>query len=173
MKRLFTLIAVVIAITGCGDNQPPAAAAEAQIAPSPDHNYVMQDGMQYGYPAAISEDQRKAGQVAQQIVMIYYAGERDGKLQAHILNGGTVTALECERPCNYLKTMTYIDSDYLRDKIHVERMVMAATSLGAQIMQDAMHGKLKQYGRKQNGKPVGQWVDEQRGMISFPMPAKS
>lgn len=151
------------------DQQAEQAASTLPAIPLKDHNYVMQDGLQYGYPAAISADARQSGQVAETLVMVYYAGERDGKMQAHIMDGMTVTAIECARPCDYIKIMTYIDNEYLRDQIKVERIAAAPGSVGYLIMEDAMNGKLRQYGRGVAGKQYSMWVDEQKGMQRFPL----
>lgn len=144
------------------------ASKQQNAAPAvilPDHNYVMRDGMKYGYPAAISRDQQNSGQVSSALVMAMFAGERNGKLQAHLTDGNTVSALECERPCTYLKIMTYIDADYLRDQIRVEHAVSDPSSVGALIMRDAMNGKLDRYGVGRGKKRYGQWVDERKGMM--------
>lgn len=141
---------------------PPYEAKK--VREMPDHNYAMQDGMQYGYQSLISEEDRKAGQVAAKLVMAYYAGEREGKYQAHIMDGTMVSAIECAKPCEFLKVMTYADADYLRDTIKVDRMAAAPGSIGMLIMQDAMNGKLKQYGREINGKRYSMWMNEHDGM---------
>lgn len=162
-------------IKGEYDKSAPASATPSTaevIVPQPvkDHNYVMQDGMKYGYPAAISETDRKAGQAAERIVMVLYAGEREGRYQAHIMDGLTVSALECGNPCQYMKIMTYVDNSYVSDQVKVEHMAAASGSLGYFIMQDAVRGKLKQYGRKIDGKSYQMWVDENRGMRRYPLP---
>lgn len=144
-------------------------------APTPvinDHNYVMQDGMKYGYPSAISENDRNAGQVSEKLVMALYAGEKSGKHQAHLMDGSVVSVLECEPPCRYLKIMTFVDDDYLRDEIKVEHIVAAPNSLGYSIMQDAMRGRLKQYAVGTKEKRYTVWMDERKGMQRTIMPKK-
>ena len=174
MKACITAAVICAALIGCGQQQAAAPQAPVVSAPPPapvkDHNYVMQDGMKYGYPAAISEVAGKSGQVAEQLVMALYAGEKDGKHQAHIMDGVTVTALECTKPCDYLKVMTYVDADYLRNKVKVEHIAAAKQSLGYLIMEDAIRGKLKQYGMGIEGKRYNMWVDERKGMQRTLMP---
>jgi hypothetical protein len=148
MKRLMSVIAVI-------------AAASVQAG---GHNYVMQDGMKYGYPAALSQADKQAGRASEQLVMALYAGEKNGRYQAHIRDGLTVTALECEAPCKYLKVMSYIDNPALSRNIKVEHVAASPNSVGYSIMQDAMSGKLKQYGVGSEGKRYTVWVDEQKGM---------
>lgn len=163
-------------LVGVYDKPPqpmPAPAPVAEIKPQPparDHNYVMQDGMKYGYPAAISEQARQAGQVAEQLVMALYAGKRDGKHQIHILDGTVVTALECAEPCQYLKVMAYMDNPYMAPQVKVETLAFNPSAVGSLMMEDALRGKLKQYGRKIDGKVYHLWVDEQKGMRTFPVP---
>lgn len=144
-----------------GDSAPPVSI--------PDHYYEMQDGMKYGYKSALSDNDRKAGQVAEKLVMALYAGQRNGKHQAHIRDGLTVTAIECAAPCEYLKVMTYVDNPYLDDQVKVETIVANPQTLGYLIMQDAIRGKLKPYGMQIDGKAYTMWVDEQKGMRRFPM----
>lgn len=173
-----TLIAVLITagLFGCGQQDAPKSvtAPDVQQSPAPvvipDHYYVMQDGMKYGYPAAISEDAQKAGQRAEQLVMALYAGEKNGKHQVHLIDGVTVTAMECESPCRYIKAMSYIDNPYLKGQIKVEHIATAPDSLGYQIMQDAIRGKLKQYGVGNDKKRYNVWVDERKGMQRTPIP---
>lgn len=161
MKKLIFAVLVGVALVGCGqESKTPTEQVK-------DHNYVMQDDMQYGYPAAVSETDKKAGQIAEKLVMVYYAGERDGKFQVHILDGTTISAMECTRPCEYLKIMSYFDNPYLDPQVNVERIAAQPGSLGYYIMQDATNGKLHQYARTKNGKRYDQWMDERKGMLQL------
>lgn len=164
MKALIALMAAVL-LVGCGQQDAPKSAAP-EIAPVvlPEHNFVMRDGMKYGYPAAISEEARKAGQVAETLVMVLYAGEKDGKQQVHIIDGVSVSAFECESPCQHIKVMSYIDNPYLKNQIKVEYIATRPDSLGYLMMQDALRGKLDQYGVGDENKRYTVWVDEKKGM---------
>lgn len=170
MKNTIASLLALVLLAACGPQQDAPKPVEAP--PKKDHNYVMQDGMKYGYPAAISEDARKAGQVAEQLIMVLYAGEREGKHQAHIMDGVTVSAMECASPCDYVKIMTYIDNAYLRNQVKVEHMAVAPNSVARFVMDDAISGKLKQYGVGIEGKSYNVWVDEKKGMVKTPMPKR-
>lgn len=177
MKKLILLF-VVTALVGCGQQEPPKenkpAASTQDSKPAqpvmPEYNYVMQDGMKYGYPVAISENQRKEGQMSEQLLMALFAGEKDGKFQVHVIDGVVVRAMECEAPCQYLKVMSYIDDPILRKQIKVEHIAASPGSVGYLMMQDAIRGKLKQYGVGTDKKRYTVWVDEHKGMIRTPMP---
>ena len=166
MYRWFVALVLVMGLVGCGDD---GKGVKPSTPTMPAHNYIVKDGMKYGYPAAISENDKKAGQVAEKMVMAMYAGERGGKHQVHILDGTTVTAIECSSPCSYIKTMTYIDNPYLKNTINTEHINASPKSLGFMIMQDAMSGALRQYAREINNKRYSMWVDEQKGMQRFLM----
>lgn len=168
MIKAAILVAGVVLFLGCSE-KPAQLVVSPTPKPQPAHNYAMKDGMQYGYTRALSDVERQAGQVGNQLVMAYYAGERGGKYQAHIMDGVTVQAIECEKPCEYAKIMTYIDNPLLKDQIKVERMKAAPGTIAWLIMDDAMNGRLRVYGRDVNGKPHSAWVDGSRGMQYTPV----
>lgn len=143
-------------VSASATSSPAVVAHQAE----PDHWYSMNDGMQYGYEMGISDDARRAGQVAPSLIMAYYAGHKDNRYQAHMIDGLSVSSVECESPCKYLKVMTFYDNDL----INVEHVVAAYGSIGYMIMQDAMHGKLRQYGRGIDGKRYTVWADEENGI---------
>ncbi|MCQ9375179.1 hypothetical protein NMQ14_13045 [Methyloversatilis sp. XJ19-13] len=174
MRVAFAAV-LALTLTACGADRPQTSAAPAPTAAvsvkPPTPNYVMKDGMKYGYPAAISEDARRAGQVAEQLIMAMYAGERDGRLQAHIIDGISVTALECERPCEYLKVMSYVDIDGIPPQVKVEHIAAAPGSIGRLIMDDAVNGFLRQYGTgDEKGPRYSVWVDEIKGIVRTKLP---
>lgn len=142
-------------------------AEPSSLPPIKDHNYVMNDGNQYGYSTAISDEDKKNGQVAEKLVMVYYAGERDGKFQVHVLDGTSISAMECARPCEYLKIMSYLDNPYLDPQVNIQRIASVPGSIGYLIMQDALNGKLHQYGRGKNNKIYNPWMDENKGMLQI------
>jgi hypothetical protein len=176
---LVSILAATLVACGAdrsGDGAQPVApsSASASLPIAPAHNYVMKDGMKYGYPAAISEDARRAGQVAENLIMAMFAGEKNGRFQAHIIDGLTISALECERPCEYLKVMTYVDIDGIPPQVRVEHIAAAPGSIGRMIMEDAINGELRQYAREfENGSTYSMWVDEQKGMVRTKLAPKA
>lgn len=149
------------------------AAGKSKVTITPPHHYVMQDGMQYGYPSAISAEAKQAGQAAEKLIMVHYAGTRDGKHQAHIMNGTTVEVIECGDPCDYAKSMLFIDNPVLKDQIRVERFKAQPGSIAWAVMADAINGELRTYGVELNGKTHNAWVDEKRGMQYTPVKSVS
>lgn len=59
--------------------------------------------------------------------------------------------------------MRFVDSDYLRDKVHVERIAFQAGTVAAAVLEDAFGGKLHQYGISRGHKAYQVWVDERAG----------
>lgn len=143
----------------------PAGAPGVAGATRP-HNYEFRDGMDYGYKRALSADQVAAGQATASLVMFRYAGERDGKHQVHSSDGNVFTALECERPCRVIKVLSFVDADYLRDNVRVERLEYQPGTIAASVMDDAFAGRLNQYGMSRGNKAFQVWVDE-RGRREF------
>lgn len=154
--------------------QPRRPLGPPPAPPKPPHNYVMQDGLRYGYPQALSAQQLQAGQAGESIVMVLYAGERDGKHQVHILQGRSIVAAECAWPCKALKVMTIVDIDdpYLRREVHVQYLAPQPNMIGYQAISDAANGHLRNYGWERSGKAYQRWVDEAKGVRLFPLPTK-
>lgn len=141
---------------------PPLSTA-VQAPPKPAHNYEVRDGMDYGYSAAISQDAQKSGQVAPKIIMFKYAGQRDGKHQVHSSDGVNFTAVECFSPCEVMKIMNFINKDYLRDTVHVERIKNQPGTIANLVMEDALNGRLNNYGMGRGKQTFQVWVDERAG----------
>ncbi|WP_426714979.1 hypothetical protein [Chromobacterium violaceum] len=55
---------------------PPASDEPAQLQQSEKvgHDYSMKDGFEYGYEQAVSENDQKKGQAANELLMFKYAG---------------------------------------------------------------------------------------------------
>jgi hypothetical protein len=110
-------------------NEPPAS-----IKPSvPLHNYDAQDGNYYSYFAAISENDRKAGKSANDVVTYAYLGIRDGK---HILatlrpNGTILHEARCATPC---KVITFSDG---------QQVAYNTASVIGGAFEDAIAGRLQ------------------------------
>ena len=83
---------------------PTASPAPAVAANSP-HRYDLKDGDKYAYIAAVSEEQRKAGQAAGNVVMFRYLGFRDGSHTVAQLDrrDGIIAKSMCSQPCVIIK----------------------------------------------------------------------
>lgn len=177
--KVVAIAAVVSLVLGCSDGQSVASAknevkTEAAQVKKREHNYEVRDGMDYGYSAAISQDAQQSGQVAPKILMFKYAGQRDGKYQVHTSDGLRFTAIECSSPCEVVKVMTFVDKDYLRDTVHVERIKNQPGSLANLVMDDALNGRLNNYGMERGKQKYQVWVDEKQGYREYlvKVPAK-
>lgn len=150
-----------------------SGATTATVTPSVSvakvHNYDLKEGIDYGYTVLVTEDQRKAGQAGAQIIMMSYAGERNGKHQVHSRQGGLLTAYECSAPCDIVKIVSAMDIDGLRRTVHVERLRASPNMIASLALQDAMTGKLQTYSEYPEAAPKGTrldvWIDEQKGII--------
>ena len=149
-------------------NLRAAAAAALTLAAAPvfaqHHNYVMQDGLEYGYAAALSPEQQQSGMVTPKIITFMYLGSRDGKYQLLGKSGNVVSVLECAMPCQYVKAMTFVDADYFRDSIQVERFAAVPDSLVAAAFQDATSGQLHVAGTVRSGHKYSMWMDATKGL---------
>ena len=102
----------------------------------PSHHYNFREGDLYGYIAAISEEERKQGKAAGDVVMFRYKGYWDSvdHLEYVAANGRVISYDECGRPCVAIKS-TYNN--------RVERIAFNPTSLVGAAFQDAANGYLE------------------------------
>ncbi|MCU7371595.1 hypothetical protein PEC18_12230 [Paucibacter sp. O1-1] len=147
---------------------PPTSRPAAPAVPPPEapraHLYDSRDGASYGYTAQLSDVQRQAGQVANSIVMISYAGNRDGRHQVHLHEGQALVGYECSAPCDVIKVMTVLDVDGLRNQVRVEHLRSAPNMIAAMALQDAMSGRLEPYTQDYDEIPYELWIDQTKGL---------
>lgn len=149
-------------VTSANSAPPPAIIYQP---PKPAHNYDFAERGEYGYSLAVSDLQRQAGQIAAQFVTYRYLGERGGRYQLYIRQGEVVTVLEATKPCTVIKTMTFIDADYLRDSVNVERVQCLPGTVGHLAFDDAMNDRLQASGEvMKDGSRRAMWMDERKGL---------
>lgn len=165
MKRT-AIVAVSAALgilTGCDGTPPTSAAAPAADAPRiassyvppaappapaepppPSHNYALEEDGEYGYPPAISDEERNQGVTTKPLVMVRYRGEKNGiyVLEEHD-DSGAVFRMECEGLCKYVKTKVIVDGRVIK----TATIPNAPASLMHAVFEDAMDGELKPYGK--------------------------
>lgn len=103
----------------------------------PPHNYDFKEGELYGYIAAITEEERKRGKAAGDVLMFAYLGFEDGKHRIEYVNdnGNVVSINECGVPCVAIKRRNpYSDS--------VSRLAYDSGSLLGAAFEDAINGRL-------------------------------
>jgi hypothetical protein len=159
----FIVPVLALLLQGCNNSPSDNAPAVSIAPPKPDHYYEVVEDMAYGYTAALSLEDKQRGVAAPKVLMFRYAGMRDGKHQVHQSDGMRFTAIECSNPCEVLKIMTFIDQDYLRSQVHVERMKNMPGSIANRVFEDALKGKLKTYGIGRGKNNFQPWVDEKAG----------
>jgi hypothetical protein len=104
-------------------------------APAPVPLYAFRERDKYGYIAAVSEDDRKRGKAAGDVVLFVYRGH-DGnlyKIDSVTTDGRVTVDYECERPCAALKQYTYSGVGYI---------AFEPTSLIGAAFTDAFNGFL-------------------------------
>lgn len=110
--------------------QPPSKPVE------PIHNYNFKEGDLYGYIAAVSDEEKKTGKVAGDVLTFRYAGFWDGQYHIERVDDANriVSVSSCAKPCVALKTWS--NGQMTRVAYNPESIVGAA-------MQDAMDGRMK------------------------------
>lgn len=120
VKSAFLPLILCLAIGACEDANPPPGPAppayRVEVSPeptlhptptpqpSPAHNYDERDGVLYSYVAAISEEDRKSGKAAGDVINFAYLGEENG---VHVLvqvrpNGSIASRSTCRKPCRVI-----------------------------------------------------------------------
>lgn len=84
-----------------------------------------------------------------------------------MVDGSTVTGMECAKPCEIVKIMSFIDTDKLRKAVHVERIVNQPGTLAHAVFEDALSGKLRQYGIERGGRRYQMWVESKLGFMKY------
>ena len=139
---------------------------EFSAPPPPRHNWTYRDGNQYGYEQGISDEQRAQGQVATKLLMFRFNGERDGKYQAYVRDGDYASVLECQSPCEYVKSMVFTG----RGKaIRTEHMRAVSGSIASALIEDMRDGDLELYTFEREGKRYSHWFDEKTGVQRIPV----
>jgi hypothetical protein len=155
--RTAVLLTALVLLTACDarvkDTEPaaPTATAVREVKP----NYVMRDGIEYGYEKALSEDDRKKGQVTAPLMMFSYLGRKDGLYQIVNKQGTIRYVAECSKPCEFAKIYTF-DRDRFMGK---EVMKLTGDALLSHVFADATSGKLDQMIGTRNDDRVTYWVD--------------
>lgn len=166
MKKLTAIfcVALLAACTQKADVAPvatvwPSPDVQPVSMPSipaiPDHFYAIKDGNEYGYEKAISEEDRKKGQVAADVLMFNYLGEKDGAYQVMLKEGDQRTVAECTAPCEFTKIYTFSGTQFIQKKM----MKLTPETILSSVLHDAMNGKLDVLSGMQQDRMVSFWVD--------------
>jgi hypothetical protein len=109
------------------------------------HNYTTEQEGEYGYQAAIGNDDRNSGIAAKPLMMIRYRGVIAGRttIDEQSSEGG-VMRLDCKDPCDFIRLRLMVDGQ----TVHTETLPNHPSTLGGEMMDDARNGKLKVYAAK-------------------------
>jgi hypothetical protein len=127
------------------------------VKPAPLHHYVLKDGYEYGYEAALTENEKSNGRVAGQILMFKYSGSKGDTVQLFQTSDDLTMIVQCEFPCDFIKLITY--SPHL-GHINTERLRRADGMIASMAISDAIDEFLVQYVTERNGSKFNVWWDE-------------
>jgi hypothetical protein len=120
---------------GSGASSAPSAAP---VSAAPEHQWASQEGDLYGYIAAQTEEDKKAGIGSSAVIMFRYLGARDG---VHYLETGGVgnrTVYACANPCKIVKSTTWDVTGESSD-----RRTFDPDSIIGAALTDAFNGQLR------------------------------
>lgn len=115
----------------------PLPAPIASAAVKPTHRYGYRNGQDYGYVTAVSEEDRKRGVSAGDVVLYRYAGFYAGEDHLKYMSptGSTVDYLRCARPCHAIEAQEPYGQ--------LRLIAFNADSVSGAAFQDAANGFLK------------------------------
>lgn len=151
---------------GAVSTEENSLSPEVSEPPLPRHNWTYRDGNQYGYEQGISDEQRAQGQVATKLLMFRFNGERNGKYQAYVRDGDYASVLECQSPCEYVKSMVFSGRG---KSIKTEHMRAVPGSIASALIADMRDGDLDLHTFEREGKRYSLWFDEQSGVTRVPV----
>jgi hypothetical protein len=151
--RFTTLLTLTAALVGCGKNDSspkiqvtgsneaePIATTTSNTASTtpravPTHNWEFKEGDVYGYIAAVSEEDRKRGKAAGDVIMYRYAGIQNGAYHLELVrDDGTIeSTAACVRPCVAIKVYSGAG---------MQRIAYNPSSIIGAAFEDAMNGRL-------------------------------
>lgn len=146
-------------------SQESAHTTYPEIVQMSRHRYDSKDGVNYGYTAALTPEQRQRGQVTPTIAMFTYAGSHDGRHQMHFWRGQALVAFECAPPCNVIKVMSTVDTDETRGLVEVDHLRATPDAVASMALNDAMEGHLEPYAEYHGKARYEVWVDESKGIL--------
>jgi hypothetical protein len=118
---------------------PPAVEVPVpQAPPPPTHIYGYEDNGQYGYEAALTDEDRKQGVSAKPLVMFRYLGMQGNRYLVEQVNGNVASRISCETPCEFVKVLTV--NTYGGSKQEVLHLNVLSLMTG--VFTDAINGQL-------------------------------
>ena len=119
----------------------PANTTSAAAAPPPSHNYDVYEDGKYGYTVALSDDERKAGQTAENVIMFKYLGRgANGHYTLESDDNGLFSYAQCLNPCAVIDIEQ--GAGYYSETQHV---AFSPQSVLGEAFEDAFNGQLQVY----------------------------
>jgi hypothetical protein len=107
----------------------------------------MVDSGTYGYEPALSEDDVRKGTATKPLLMMRYAGIKNGQYVVIILgqdaNATVTNRVSCQAPCEFAKSETMTDDTVVK----TETLRVTTASLIGAMLEDAVSGQLVPYGQ--------------------------
>ena len=118
------------------DATSPTVADNTPALPS--HNWTVKEGQDYGYAAALSDDDRRAGRGASQVLMFHYLGvNSSGQYVVESYSNGTIMQAACAKPCEVIHVAAPGADDHIT--FNPETVI-------GMVLTDAMNGQLEIFG---------------------------
>lgn len=139
------------------------ALAQAQAQQRQPH-YVLREDTAYGYEPALTDDDRRQGVAAKDLVMFRYAGERAGVHQVISGTRDVTLVFMCSMPCDYVTLRAYARGELAQ----TSRLAAQPDMLARQALEDAAAGHLERHSTLLKGKRVWMWFGD-KGVETTPM----
>lgn len=144
---------VLLGMAGCNAPAPPQApassaattgpGADTAAVTTPTHRWEYREGKEYGYSAALSDDDKKAGKAVAEVQMFRFLGEKDGVYRVGFSQNGSTMVAGCANPCQVVKIT--ISSEYSSE---VSRVQFNPDTVIGGVLMDAFNGQMDVYSRK-------------------------
>ena len=148
------ILSAALVLGSCGAGQSKSAAAGKPVdPPKREHHWTTKEGQEYAYEAVVSEDDRQAGILAGDVIMIRYLGVRQGQFTVASVdrNANAATVASCPNPCQIVKVI-YQDA-YGAETKHIT--YNPDTVIGG-ALEDAFNNQLELYHREPPAAPPSQ-----------------
>ena len=150
-RSVLVLLCLLLAACDAHNEAPGNTVAEA----APLHNWTYREGDAYGYQSAVSDDDKKAGQSASEVVMYRYYGKDGDDYVLRSRNAFGDYETRCTNPCEVMRVTLAGQGEVLKRLVYSDDLVVAAA------LKDAIAGNLEL--ASDAAKPKGHQADAQSG----------
>ena len=163
MKVILLAACSAVLVAACSKTplpvEPVASPAVIRAPAAPKHLYAIHDGNEYGYEAALSDEQRAQGRAAAEIKMFNYLGRKGSTLQVMMRADDMRSVAECTLPCEFAKVYLFSNTTFISKEV----MRLGPDAILTAVFLDAALGRLDQvHGVPRNGVDTTLWIDGER-----------